>query len=148
MRLDNGAHAKLARIVGTFGWDHAKRHADVRRLLQGLGTDVVRDVCGADVWVDLMRRRLNETRRRGPVVITDVRFANEIALLRGDFGGRLIRIERPGVGPVNGHVSDQTGGLPTDGEVLNDGSPEQLCRRVLDCVQTFWEADQAAEGAA
>lgn len=144
VRLDNGSHGRLAPMVASFGWDHVKRHGDVRRLLQTLGTEVVRELISAEAWVDLLRGEIVQSDSAAPIVVTDVRFANEVAMLRGEFGARLIRVVRPGIGPVNGHVSDATEDLGVDGEVLNDGTPEQLCRRVLDCVRTFQEEDAAA----
>jgi hypothetical protein len=58
------------------------------------------------------------------VVITDVRFANEAAAIRS-WGGEIIRIDRPGVGPVNGHVSEAMPFEP-DEVIENDGTIEDL----------------------
>jgi hypothetical protein len=56
--------------------------------------------------------------------VTDIRFANEAAMIR-DLGGVLVRVERPGVGPVNEHVSEVMP-FEADHTLLNDGSIEQL----------------------
>lgn len=92
----------LRDIVDDLGWDRAKNeHPDVRALLQRCGTDAGRNVLGEDVWVDAVMRSLPA----GPVVITDVRFPNEFAAIKR-LGGAVYRVERPGVGPVNGHPSE------------------------------------------
>jgi hypothetical protein len=39
------------------------------------------------------------------IVFADVRFPNEGDAIRA-LGGKIIRINRPGVGPVNGHTSE------------------------------------------
>ncbi|MGW0522835.1 deoxynucleotide monophosphate kinase family protein [Crossiella sp. NPDC003009] len=93
------AARRLSWLVGEFGWDAAKQHREVRRLLQRLGTDVVRDIVDRDAWVKLAARRL--TAEPGPWVITDLRFANEVFL-----ADTLWRIHRPSIGPVNDHVSE------------------------------------------
>lgn len=94
----------LRHLVDACGWDRAKTECeDVRELLQRMGTEAGRDIHGEDCWVDL---GIREAEKHDKVVFTDVRFPNEAAAVRR-WGGGLIRIERPGTGPVNSHVSDQ-----------------------------------------
>lgn len=122
--LDGRKVASLAGMVDRIGWDEAKRHAQVRALLQQLG-QAVRDQCGQDTWV---RPVLAD--RTGPTVISDVRYPNEAEAIR-TAGGLVCRIVRPGVGPVNGHLSehalDQYG---FDLVVVNNGSPDRLAGRL------------------
>lgn len=137
--LDGGTFSTLSKHVKHVGWDLAKRQPEVRRLLQTMGTEVVCSVINPHAWIDLMHARLHQMPRDVPVVITDVRFPNEVEFLRKNFNARMLRIVRPGVGPANEHISEGVDLLDVDGEVLNDGSAVQLARRVLDCVQTFEE---------
>jgi hypothetical protein len=104
------------------GWSGAKEFPDIRRLLQRMGTEAGRDIHGQDCWVNIARRKILAT--SSDVVVTDIRFANEAAMIR-DLGGVLIRIERPGVGPVNEHVSEVMP-FEADHTLLNDASIEQL----------------------
>jgi hypothetical protein len=114
--------SRLGDVVARDGWDRAKILPDVRRLLQALGV-AVRTHIGPDTWVDVV---LNGMYARGPVVITDVRFLNEAAAIRRH-GGRLVRINRPGVDPVNSHVSETELALePVDLTLSNAGSLDEL----------------------
>lgn len=90
-------------------WDVAKADRfhgpELRRLMQKLGTEVVRDGYGAEAWIDHLQRRIEQGALPAIVVVTDIRFDNEAEwVLR--LGGTVIRIDRPGVGPVNAHASD------------------------------------------
>lgn len=111
----------LATLVDEIGWEEAKAHEGVRVLLQRMGTDVGRTQWSEHFWTDLT---LAEATRRDQdlTIITDVRFKSEAAAVRVR-GGRLWKIKRPGVGPVNDHVSDA--GLPDEmfhRIIVNDGS--------------------------
>ncbi len=113
----------LRDLVDEYGWEQAKADAEVRRLLQEVG-QAMRDVAGEDVWLRAALKRAREV--DGPVVFTDTRYPNEAQAVRA-LGGIVLRIDRPGVGPVNGHVSDQ--GLPLhliDAVVPNTATPEAL----------------------
>ena len=95
-----------------------------RQAMQMLGTDWGREKIGAALWVnvavDAAHRALDHG---GSVVIDDCRFENEGEAIRR-LGGEVVLVQRPGVGPVNGHVSEQ---LATPSHVfLNDGSEDEL----------------------
>lgn len=96
----------LSSFVEKRGWTEAKKIPAIRRYLQFIGTEVVRDCLGEDAWVNAAMPDIKEAMRNGKnVVIANTRFMNE-ALAASSMGGFLVRIERPGVGPVNGHKSD------------------------------------------
>lgn len=62
-----------------------------RFILQQWGTEYRREWCGhSNYWIDLVRPKLVSTPN---VVVTDVRFVNEISCVR-DAGGKLLRIVR------------------------------------------------------
>lgn len=47
--------------------------------------------------------------------------------------GILVRIKRPGVGPVNDHASETAiDDALCDAEVVNDGTPQELAAKVLE----------------
>lgn len=116
---------RLSDMVREFGWDKAKQHPEVRRTLQRVGTEAVREVLGSETWVDLAARTIKASLAPG-VIITDVRFPNEVAMLRS-FAARIFRVRKPGVGPVNGHVSDAMfDQIAVDGFIENDGSIADL----------------------
>ncbi len=93
--------ARLSQVLSEQGdWESAKRHEEVRRFLQVLGTEGVRDHLGEDAWVQSLSNKMNawakaeKTAGRIPrAVITDVRFPNEALSVR-DAGGEVWRIRR------------------------------------------------------
>jgi len=89
------------------GYDASKTVADVRRLLQLLGTEVGREMFDKNVWVNLVFREVQHWRGLDgvPVVVTAIRFLNELHQIN-DAGGISVWVARPGIGPVNTHVSD------------------------------------------
>jgi len=66
------------------------REITPRIILQEFGTEVVRNNCLDSIWVDSLERKLSLYEN---VVVTDVRFSNEIDFLR-NLNGRIIQINR------------------------------------------------------
>ena len=94
-----------------------------RFAMQTLGTEWGRDIIGPNLWVDVaMDSARAALDQGGRVVIDDCRFANEAAAIKFA-GGAVVRINRPGVGSVNGHASEEQE-LPVDWEIYNVGSIE------------------------
>lgn len=117
----------LAALVNEIGWEAAKKHPEVRGALQNVGKDA-RDQFGANAWTDAVMRAVNTS--DGPVVITDVRFPAEVDAIRAA-GGRVVRIVRPGTGPVNEHPSETAlEGYELDAVVVNDGTPADIQAKV------------------
>lgn len=123
------ADRHLVDLVDDVGWDVAKTgYAEVRELLQRMGTEVGRNLIGENTWVDAV---MNKTEDGGRYVITDVRFPNEASAIKR-MGGRLWRIERPGVGPANNHASEHAlADYPFDVVIDNAGPLESLRDSVL-----------------
>lgn len=118
-------------LVVAFGWDLVKSEIpEVRELLQRLGTQVGRELFGENFWVEQLFRRAHREGKLDRLVITDCRFENEAHAVL-DRGGIVVRVARPGVGPVNAHESDR--GLPdhlVTETVSNDGTIEELSAKV------------------
>jgi hypothetical protein len=122
--------ATLSNYVDQVGWTKAKQHPEVRRVLQVIGTDAVRKIIGDNTWVDLARRKIDDA--DGPVVITDVRHKNEAVMIQ-EAGGILIRVTRPGVGPVNGHSSESSiTDIRCNCEIVNDGTEFELQNKLIE----------------
>ncbi len=122
---DDGPVMRLSQFCQAHSWSEVKNYAEVRRLMQIMGTEVGRNLFDPDLWVKLAKRKLESTLSVGDVVVTDIRFPNEARLIRG-YGGVLVRLERPGFGPVNEHVSDRASErwaydrrLDNDGEITS-----------------------------
>ena len=125
-----------------FGRDFTPREA-----LQKLGTEVGRDVFHQDFWVFELENRLKY--HDSPIVITDVRFPNEINWIRS-VGGKVYEIQRGSNPPwykflkathpekdklsrwdimsdYDVHHSEWAWvGCKVDGTIKNDGSIEDL----------------------
>lgn len=71
-----------------FGYTDAKANfPEYRRLLQAFGTEVGRQLFGEDVWVDLARKRALELLSQGKsVILTGIRFQNELQMVQGQLG--------------------------------------------------------------
>jgi hypothetical protein len=116
-------------------WPRAKENPEVRTLLQRTGTDAGRRILGENVWVDACMRDLPD----GPVVFTSVRFVNEAEAIKAQ-GGYLVRVERPGVGPVNDHPSETAmDGWEYDAYVLNEGDMKACREQMLNVESVLYD---------
>lgn len=95
-----------------------------REILQLWGTEYRRSQ-DQDYWIKIMNDKIN-TLGDGPIVSTGIRFENEANLIM-KLGGIVVRVTRPGVFPVNDHVSER---YAREGfchfELANDGTLEDL----------------------
>lgn len=118
-------------------------YPEYRRFLQALGLGV-RQVLGADTWVDAAMAQIS--RIGGPVVVTDVRFPNEVDAIR-QCGGQVWLVDRPGLQPDLSHVSEQ---LPQtvvpDMTVVNDGDLPDLQTVVCDALLTAFNPFEVPAG--
>lgn len=115
----------------------------VRELLQKLGTDAIRSGLHQNAWVNALMADyraeafsgyVGDTRMDVPAsswVITDCRFPNEANAVVSR-GGVIVRITRPGFGPVNNHPSETAlDGWPFDFTLTNDGSLENFEAKIV-----------------
>lgn len=122
----------LQTLVDLYGWDWTKRaYPAVREMLQRVGV-WHRENVSPDFWVNLVHDQISADWHHENVVITDVRFENESDYVRRNCG-HVIRVMRPGVGPVNDHESERLAFVP-DFQVLNDTDKQTLGDRVGDIV--------------
>lgn len=126
-----GGERRLADLVTAIGWDEAKVNPEVRRLLQEFGV-AMRDVDSA-IWVMGAMKRCDAI--NGPVVLTDVRFPNEVRFAKEYLGGLTVRLNRDGVDTGigwRGHVSERALD-DTQCDINLDGqwTPEEAARIVM-----------------
>ena len=121
-----GTVAPLRSLIDNLG-DDAKKIPGVRQFYQDWGV-AVREHVGADAWVDAV---LHQVHCHSPAVIADCRFPNEADAISAK-GGYIIRVVRPGVVAVNGHVSERAldDWDDIDGTIYNDGTLDDLGGRV------------------
>lgn len=101
--------AEIKRIAETMGWN-GEKDSRGRKLLQDLGS-IGREY-DRQCWVNRM-----PTDR--PVIIDDVRYINEAAAIRS-VGGIIIRIERPGLTPMDHSSETEQRHIVADYNVTND----------------------------
>lgn len=119
-------------VIDWYGWDGVKEtewDAEVRRLLQRMGTEVGRNILGEDIWVEAAGKDLLT---KNNYVFTDCRFENEASRVKW-WEGQVWRVTRPGVEPANDHISEiGLDNWPFDRIVYNDGSLFDLREKVIE----------------
>lgn len=126
----NGIYFHLQGLVDRFGWDESKSITEIRELLQKLGTEGGRAALGENVWIDGLFNKPHGAK----LVISDLRFENEMQAIH-ERGGYIIRVERPGVGPINNHSSENID-FDVDFVVMNDKTPIEAYNQVTDFLNT------------
>jgi hypothetical protein len=95
---------ELRELVDYFGWEEAKvSYPEIRRLLQELGTGIRNT--NPSHWIQVVGDKINSL-GASDVVITDVRFPNEVYMIENDGLGEVWRVVRPKVEAVNDHISE------------------------------------------
>lgn len=126
---------RLSEAVTDLGWEEAKEYPEVRRTLQRLGTEVIRNHIGTDYWLNRMHGRLIRL-GASRVVITDCRFPNEVDLVHG-WGGTVLLVDRPGLPYNDPHDSEDVTSLLCDQYIDNDGTLDDLHRKVDNFAATL-----------
>lgn len=107
-----------------------------RKLMQMLGSEVIKPHFGNDVWV---KRLMVEVDRLTPttdfIIIPDVRFGLEAQAIR-DSRGIILQVLRPGAG-LSGHAADH---------VSETGVDPDLVDVTIDNDGTLSDLEQALEG--
>ena len=118
------------------GWE-----VSPRKMLQFFGTEVMRDNLDSYIWAHATEKRMLDTTnyffemtgQKPHFVISDVRFPNEIAMIRRN-GGKIWHIQRGplpewfGTNDSSIHESERAwNNEPMDATLYNDGTIEQLC---------------------
>ncbi|MFE1126789.1 hypothetical protein ACFW6R_09045 [Streptomyces albidoflavus] len=134
------AYARLSKLVDAIGWERAKdEYPEVRRFLQRFGQSV-RDL-DEDFWLNLVLRKVDGAARLNiPVVVSDVRYANEANAL-AERGFTLVRIKRVSAtgrflpGENGTHRSEtELDDYPVNHTLINCGTVAELCAQVDDLV--------------
>ena len=98
---------RYSNLIEEIGYVRAKERPEVRRLLQTLGTNIVRDMIDVDAWTRIMGETVRKLREQGrDVVVSGIRFPNEAAKIR-QLGGDLVWVTRPAEG-ASAHESEDS----------------------------------------
>lgn len=138
----------LAWLVDQMGWEEAKKIPEVRRFLQYLGHGA-REVLDKGVWIRRTMRDVDAMIKEGHrVVITDMRYLNEVdAVIKRN--GYVVRVNRPDAGPTGDDLSETALDGYDDWDVLflNHSTIENLAHRVDAWISSFptLSAQESAE---
>jgi hypothetical protein len=145
LKMADGLKEMLRRLLGLQGIDAAtvERMIDgdlkedshpalggrsPRYAMQTLGTGWGRDLMSETFWVDAAERRIKRFSR---VVISDVRFPNEVGMIRR-LGGKVYRVERLYLGSAQDHVSEShVATLPVHAVLFNAAPSADEFRRYV-----------------
>lgn len=102
-----------------------------------------------DYWLDLAKHEIDRLGRPSlwsekkvmrpsgmpiRIVITDLRYANEADMVR-KFGGIVIGVTRPGIGPANAEESASMAGFSPDVTLENSGTVQDLHAAILAVIK-------------
>ena len=106
-----------------------RTHSSKRKLLQFVGTEIGRELCGKDFWINKLPVTTKE------MVVTDIRFQSEVDKIK-ELGGIILTVERPGLESTDSHSSEQ---LPNIGDftMYNDGTLDDLKTKVENLLETL-----------
>lgn len=110
-----------------------------RDMLRTLGTEWGRQMVHEQVWMIIAKNKIQELHNAGlGVVIDDVRFPNEVQLVR-QLGGILIRIERPGIATPSTHASDTSLNeyQNWDHVIVNNDTAPGLALKMVDLIESL-----------
>lgn len=93
-----------------------------RVAMQRVGTDLFRNQIDTNIWINNMKHRIEA--QNGNVVVNDVRFSNEVKLIR-DLGGTIIKVVRPNMPNNDKHITEKPI-MDYDIEIINDGTVQDL----------------------
>jgi hypothetical protein len=124
-------HADLQLVEQTIS---SENKSDYRDLLQWLGGYLVAKI-SPTIWYDELFRRIElHEGYTALVTISGVRYASDAQMVH-NHGGRVIKIERPGLSGNTTDVTEAEGNsIEPDITVINNGSLEQLTT----LVATLW----------
>ena len=133
---------RLSKLVDAVGWDEAKKSEDVRHHLQYFGTEVCRNMFGADCWIKQVDKKIQDLEQFAKAakmpppcfVISDVRFPNEGEYIKS-LGGIILWVENPRIDTNVSHASEKMAvAQMADCKIENSGTLHELEVKVLEAV--------------
>lgn len=135
---------QFVKAMAAAGHDTAEPRSP-RWIMQRWGTEY-RRAQSSRYWLDHIARWVGQQRAAGlmRLCITDVRFADEAALLRS-LGGRIVQVHRPELPARDAdtvtHISELS--VPADVAIHNDGDLEHLRAELIRALEQLAEERRA-----
>lgn len=112
-----------------------------RAIFQWLGTDVLRNTVDDLFFIKNMKNRIEKS-SADFIIISDIRFDNEVSFILGIDGGFMISISRPGqLGQLGtsetSHISEKIPIIPESKfcyNIENNGTLDQFKQKIVRCV--------------
>jgi len=119
-------------IVNLYGWEEAKQNfPEIRRMLQRFGTEVGRTLWSENFWVEQAFAKIKQYEN---VVVTDVRFTNEADAISSLPDGKMWRVVRNDVGPVNRHPSETQLDRYLFDEIISNNSTKKSLYKIINSL--------------
>ncbi len=142
LRLQGVPEDEISRLVWGDGKEEECEYFNGRsnrHVQKTLGTEWGRELVDWDLWIGQWERRIIYHRRANDVyqniVAEDLRFLNEAEVIR-HHGGKIIRIERPGLELVDDHVSElEYLRIEVDLVIHNSSTPEHMLQELETWLQ-------------
>lgn len=102
-----------------------------RYMMQTLGTEWGRNLIDPNIWVYVFENKVRPILKTGSIVVCDdVRFTEEYEVIK-HLGGKIVKIERPGLTSEDSHESEQIPDADWEYEVIvNDSTVHELAKRL------------------
>lgn len=145
---DDGFVTRMAAIYALAGLPFdLQAPRSPRWTMQHWGTDYRRNQ-RPDYWVNLTRERIKSPQRNAPhrrIVVSDVRFADEAALVR-QMGGQIWQITRADLDSIDSsHISEVSSSeFAPDVVINNSDTVNHLQARVIEALEASYPASQRA----
>ena len=119
-----------------------------REIFQYFGTDILRkDIqkiipnINETFWIKCVEKEINQITQINPnakIVISDVRFINEVSMIKS-LNGYVIRVIRPNIKQIDLHESEQQiPFLNVNSEIINDSSLDELYGKINKFISTIY----------
>jgi len=102
-----------------------------RHAMMTMGTEWGRNMIDKDIWLTAWRNTMPDSKF---ICVDDVRFPNEIEMLRNDYGAKIVRLTRPGYEHSGSHESEAHSELEADVVVENVGDIGSFGVRLCEAV--------------
>ena len=107
-----------------------------RHIMQQLGTNFCRNDYGPNIFVDIIKNRIiNKKLKR--VVVTDIRFPNEAAMVQKFRNGKVVKVFRPGL-ELDQHVSEQLFDTIKEDYIVENDSTKDMYFEKIDGLMTLF----------
>ena len=104
----------------------------VRELLQQIGTNVVRDI-HPNIWIEILRKSISyyAISQKVVVIISDVRFNNELEVIVNEFNGDVLRITRDLSHQDNHESETALNEVPFSNTIHNDSTLSEFKDKLI-----------------